>query len=110
MRARRISISRPIRADWILGVDGVARGPLVGVSIAETVMQGLAQFDGGRMGAFRRRSPFRDARLEIGGASEAAGSWRVSAMPYFDPLTGQFLGYRGSGRRPRRDEIANAVG
>jgi len=94
----------------ILGVDGVARGPLVGVSIAETVMQGLAQFDGVAMGAFRRRSPFRDARLEIGGASEAAGSWRVSAMPYFDPLTGQFLGYRGSGRRPRRDEIANAVG
>ncbi|MCT8003218.1 HAMP domain-containing histidine kinase [Sphingomonas sanguinis] len=91
----------------ILGVAGVARGPLVGVSIADTAMQGLARFDGVAMGAFRRRSPFRDARLEIGGISEASGSWRVSAMPYFDPASGVFLGYRGSGRRPRRDEIAN---
>ncbi|WP_230480814.1 sensor histidine kinase [Sphingomonas sp. Leaf21] len=92
----------------ILGVEGVARGPLVGVSLADSGMQGLAQFDGVAMGAFRRRSPFRDARLEIGGNSAAAGSWRVSAMPYFDPASGGFLGYRGSGRRPRRDEIANA--
>jgi len=91
----------------ILGVEGVARGPLVGVSIADTAMQGLAQFDGVAMGAFRRRSPFRDARLEIGGTSAAAGSWRVSAAPWFDPLSGGFMGYRGSGRRPRRDEMAH---
>lgn len=93
----------------ILGVEGVTRGPLVGVSIAETAMQGLAQFDGVAMGAFRRRSPFRDARLEIGGSSGAAGSWRVSAMPWFDPVSGEYRGYRGSGRRPRRDEMANAT-
>ncbi|WP_294277332.1 hypothetical protein [uncultured Sphingomonas sp.] len=93
----------------ILGVDGVTRGPLVGVSIAETAMQGLAQFDGVAMGAFRRRSPFRDARLEIGGSSAAAGSWRVSAMPWFDPVSGQYKGYRGNGRRPRRDEMANVT-
>ena len=90
----------------ILGVDGVARGALVGVSIAATAAQGLAQFDGVAMGAFRSRAPFRDARLEIGGMSDAAGSWRVSAAPYFDGLSGRFLGYRGSGRRPRRDECA----
>jgi len=93
----------------ILGVEGVTRGPLVGVSIADTAMQGLAQFDGVAMGAFRRRSPFRDARLEIGGSSAAAGSWRVSAMPRFDPVSGQYCGYRGSGRRPRRDEMANVT-
>jgi hypothetical protein len=93
----------------ILGVEGITRGPLVGVSIAETAMQGLAQFDGVAMGAFRRRSGFRDARLEIGGSSAAAGSWRVSAMPFFDPASGQYAGYRGSGRRPRRDEMANVV-
>ncbi|MET4898532.1 HAMP domain-containing sensor histidine kinase [Sphingomonadaceae bacterium jetA1] len=90
----------------ILGVDGMMRGALVGVSIAETARQGLAQFDGVAMGAFRRRSSFRDARLEIGGQSDAAGSWRVSAEPYFDPVAERFLGYRGSGRRPRRDECA----
>lgn len=93
----------------ILGVDGVARGALVGVSIAATTVQGLAQFDGVAMGAFRSRSPFRDARLEIGGVSDAAGSWRVSAAPYFDALSGRFLGYRGSGRRPRRDECASVA-
>lgn len=93
----------------ILGVEGVTRGPLIGVSIAETAMQGLAQFDGVAMGAFRGRSPFRDARLEIGGSSAAAGSWRVSAMPWFDPVSGQYMGYRGSGRRPRRDEMANVT-
>lgn len=93
----------------ILGVEGVTRGPLVGVSIAETAMQGLAQFDGVAMGAFRRRSGFRDARLEIGGSSAAAGSWRVSAMPFFDPASGRYAGYRGSGRRPRRDEMANVI-
>ena len=93
----------------ILGVEGVTRGPLVCVSIAETAMQGLAQFDGVAMGAFRRRSGFRDARLEIGGSSAAAGSWRVSAMPFFDPVSGRYAGYRGSGRRPRRDEMANVV-
>jgi len=93
----------------ILGVDGVARGALVGVCIAATAAQGLAQFDGVAMGAFRRRSPFRDARLEVGGSADAAGSWRVSAAPYFDPLSGRFLGYRGSGRRPRRDECASVA-
>jgi hypothetical protein len=93
----------------ILGVEGITRGPLVGVSIAETAMQGLAQFDGVAMGAFRRRSGFRDARLEIGGSSAAAGSWRVSAMPFFDPASGRYAGYRGSGRRPRRDEMANVI-
>ncbi|MEG3093006.1 sensor histidine kinase [Sphingomonas sp. PB1R3] len=96
-------------AGLILGVEGVTRGPLVGVSIADTAMQGLAQFDGVAMGAFRRRSPFRDARLEIGGSSAAAGSWRVSAMPRFDPVSGRYCGYRGSGRRPRRDEMANVT-
>ncbi len=35
-----------------------------------------------------------------------AGDWRISGIPYFDPARGSFLGYRGTARRPRPDEIA----
>lgn len=88
----------------IIGVQGVARGPLVGFSMAHAGVQGLAQVDGVATGAFRRRSRFEGARLEVGGASSATGSWRLSAVPTFDPATGRFMGFRGTGRRPRADE------
>lgn len=91
----------------IMGVLGVARGSLVGLSIAHAGVQGVAQLDGVATGAFRRRSRFDDARLEVGGASSAAGSWRLSAVPTFDPATGRFTGFRGTGRRPRADESAS---
>ncbi|WP_342656963.1 hypothetical protein NPJ82_08190 [Sphingomonas sp. NY01] len=85
-------------------VDGVARAALVGASFALASAQGHVQFDGVATGAFRRRSAFRDARLQVGGRSDAAGSWRVSGVPSFDPLTGRFLGLQGTARRPRPDE------
>lgn len=91
-------------------VDGVARGALVGLSLAHAAVQGEAQVDGGVAGACRRRAPFRDARLLIGGRSDAAGSWRVSGIPAFDPASGRFLGYRGTARRPRADESAAPPG
>lgn len=87
-------------------VDGVARTPLVGLCLAHAAQQGAAQVDGVVAGAYRRRSPFRDARLEVGGASDAAGGWRLSGVPAFDHASGRFLGYRGSARRPRADESA----
>ncbi|PAX08459.1 sensor histidine kinase [Sphingomonas lenta] len=93
----------------IIGVQGVARGPLVGLSIAHAGVQGMAQIDGVATGAFRRRSRFEDARLEVGGASTATGSWRLSAVPTFDPATGRFTGFRGTGRRPRADESAAPI-
>lgn len=87
-------------------VDGVARTPLVGLCLAHAAQQGAAQVDGVVAGACRRRSVFRDARLAVGGTSDAAGDWRLSGVPAFDPATGRFLGYRGSARRPRADESA----
>lgn len=85
-------------------VDGVARTALVGASFALASAQGHVQFDGVATGAFRRRSAFRDARLQVGGRSDAAGSWRVSGIPSFDPSSGRFLGLQGTARRPRPDE------
>src|SRR3546814_12596929 len=38
------------------------------------------------------------------GTPAEAGEWRFSALPWFDPATGQFRGYRASARRPQRNE------
>lgn len=93
-------------AGLIRWVDGVSRAPLVGLSLDFGAAPGSARFDGVAAGALRQRSPFRDARLVIGGDSDAAGEWSVSGVPAFDHATGRFTGYRGTARRPRRDERA----
>ncbi len=90
-------------------VDGVARSALVGVSLAYAAQQGEAHLDGVAAGAFRRRSRFSDARLEVGGLSDAFGPWRLSGVPAFEHVSGRFIGFRGTGRRPRRDETAEPV-
>lgn len=93
----------------VTAVDGVAPGALVGLSLAHPTPQGLAQVDGVAAGGFRRRSRFGDARLEVGGGSTAAGSWRLTGVPGFDPSTGRFTGFVGTGRRPRADESAGPL-
>ena len=90
----------------ILWVDGAPRGPLVGQSIATIADHGQYGVDGQAAGAFHKRAPFRDARFTVAGGGSASGSWRISGVPYFDPHRGNFLGYRGTARRPRFDEVA----
>jgi signal transduction histidine kinase len=91
-------------------VDGVAPGALVGLSLAHAVRQGVVNVDAVMSGALRRRSRFDDARLDIDGLSDAAGSWRVSGAPAFDDRTGRFTGLRATARRPRVDEHAEPAG
>jgi signal transduction histidine kinase len=98
---------------WETGADGVIlwvedapRGVLVGQTIAAIAEPGQPGVDGQAAGAFEKRAPFRDARFAVAGAGPAAGDWRISGVPYFDPQSGSFLGYRGSARRPRIDEVA----
>ncbi len=92
-------------AGVIRWVDGAPRAAVVGIGLAHR--DGAEpSVDGVASGAFRRRAAFRDARLLLGGASSAAGSWRISGEPLFDPATGRFTGYRGVARRPRADESA----
>ncbi|HEX8446548.1 MAG TPA: HAMP domain-containing sensor histidine kinase [Sphingomonas sp.] len=91
----------------IFWVDGAPREAIVGETLAEVAGDEAGHgVDGHVAGAFRRRSPFRDARLSVAGAGPAAGDWRISAVPLFAPLDGRFMGYRGTARRPRPDEIA----
>ena len=87
-------------------VDGVSRAPLIGMSLDFCATPGHARFDAIAAGALRKRAPFRDARLTIGGDSDATGEWFVSGVPAFDHATGRFIGYRGTARRPYHGERA----
>ena len=85
-------------------VDGVTRGAVIGLSIAEAAFGGEPGTDGVAAGAFRQRAEILNARMMLEGTPSDAGEWRFSALPWFDPATGQFRGYRGSARRPNRSE------
>ena len=93
----------------ICWVQGVPRGPLIGETIAVAARQTDHGVDGHAAGAYRSRTPFRDARLTIAGQGPASGEWRISAVPFFDQKDGRFSGYRGSARRPRADESAATI-
>jgi signal transduction histidine kinase len=94
----------------VVWVEGAPRGPIVGQSIASIAERGQFGVDGQAAGAFEKRAPFRDARFSVAGEGPAAGDWRISGVPFFDPHRGNFLGYRGSARRPRLDEVARTGG
>ena len=93
----------------ICWVQGVPRGPLIGETIAVAAHQTDHGVDGHAAGAYRSRTPFRDARLTIAGQGTASGEWRISAVPFFDQKDGRFSGYRGTARRPRPDETAKTM-
>ncbi|HEY0596480.1 MAG TPA: histidine kinase dimerization/phospho-acceptor domain-containing protein [Sphingopyxis sp.] len=85
-------------------VDGVTRGAVIGLSIADAAFGGEPGTDGIAAGAFRQRAEIINARMILEGTPADAGEWRFSALPWFDPATGQFRGYRASARRPNRNE------
>ena len=91
-------------------IDGVSRAPLIGLSLDMTAMADGSRVDGVAAGALRQRARFAGARLFVAGDSDAGGDWRISANAAFDPATGRFVGYRGTGRRPRSDETAVQTG
>ncbi|HMQ18283.1 MAG TPA: histidine kinase dimerization/phospho-acceptor domain-containing protein [Sphingopyxis sp.] len=86
-------------------VEGITRGAVIGLSIAEAALGGEPGTDGVAAGAFRQRAEMINARMILEGGESDSGEWRFSALPWFDRATGQFRGYRGSARRPQRNEI-----
>lgn len=90
-------------------VEGVNRGPLIGLSLDLASSPGGSRVDGVAAGAFRRRASFSSARLVVEGSSDAGGDWRIDGFPMFDPESGRFIGYRGTARRPRSDEQATPI-
>lgn len=93
-------------AGVIRWIDAAPRAAVIGVGFLLPGADGQPQVDGVASGAFRHRTAFSDARLNIGGRSALAGDWRISGVPMFDPATGRFVGFRGAARRPRIDEGA----
>ncbi len=86
-------------------VDGVTRGAVIGLSIADAAFGGEPGTDGAAAGAFRQRAEIANGRMWLEGMADEAGEWRFSALPWFDVATGQFRGYRGSARRPQHNEL-----
>lgn len=91
----------------IVWVDGGSRAALIGLMLGETALPGMTGADGHIVGAFTRRSSFQHGRLWISDGPYE-GEWRLSAIPFFDPASGRFQGYRGQARRPHLHEVPHA--
>ena len=92
----------------LVWVGEASRTALVGLSIAQPATPGDTGPDGHVAGAFARRSSFQHGRLLIG-EGLYKGEWRLSAVPFFDPATGRFQGYRGQARRPLIHEVPHQI-
>ncbi|MEK6638823.1 MAG: histidine kinase dimerization/phospho-acceptor domain-containing protein [Pseudomonadota bacterium] len=97
------------RAGVICWVEGVPRGPLIGISFAEISEPRVFGVDGQAAGAFRKRLPFPNARLRVAGVGVASGDWLISADPSFDAGDGRFCGYRGIARRAELGEQTSSA-
>lgn len=88
-------------------VDAGPRGAVIGLTLSHAGADSASSsVDGIAAGAFRKRATFSDARLLVPGESAISGDWRIAGVPMFDPVTGSFVGVRGTARRPRADESA----
>lgn len=89
----------------ILWIDQGPRAALIGLTLGEAALEGGSGPDGHVAGAFARRSGFQNGRFTIMDGV-MAGEWRMSAIPFFDPQSGRFQGFRGEARRPYLHEVA----
>ncbi len=94
----------------IVWVEGVPRGAIVGVSVAEPAFDDSPGPDANGSAAFRQRMPIEKARMRLCGSPLIEGDWRISAAPFFDTASGRFKGYRGILRRPNAAESAQIKG
>lgn len=114
----RVATTEPVTTPFLFETDVKGdinwtnadfRGAVIGLSLAEPAFDGDAGTDAYSAGAFRQRAAIQSARLTMEDTSPMGGEWRFSAQPLFNPTTGQFLGYKGSARRPRPGESASAL-
>ena len=108
-RARRAAEGGSALFRWECGpsgeiawVEGVPRGALVGRSLANPGEHNGV--DKRIQRAFALRAPFRDADLHVSGEGAAAGGWKLSGVPAFEPADGRFAGYRGVAVRAAEEE------
>jgi signal transduction histidine kinase len=90
----------------IIWAEGAPRGAIVGIDIARAAFDNGPGPDAYGAAAFRQRMPMESARMRLRGASAVEGDWRITAAPFFDPISGRFRGFRGIMRRPTVVETA----
>jgi hypothetical protein len=88
-------------------VEGAPAGAVVGVNIAEPAFDAGPGPDAYGAAAFRQKMPLENTRMRLCGAPAIAGDWRINAVPFFEPASGRFNGYRGILRRPNVAEVAH---
>jgi His Kinase A (phospho-acceptor) domain len=93
----------------IIWAEGVPRGAIVGVTVAEPAFDSSPGPDANGASAFRQRMPIENARMRLCGAPNIEGDWRINAAPFFEPSSGRFRGYRGILRRPNAAESPQIV-
>ncbi len=84
-------------------------GAINGTNISRAAHKDGSGPDGYAAAAFRQRMPIEGARLQLRGAAEITGGWRVDAQPYFEKATGRFCGFRGNIRRPNTGESTDIL-
>jgi hypothetical protein len=93
----------------IIWAEGVPRGAIVGVTVADPAFDSSPGPDANGAAAFRQRMPIENARMRLCGAPNIEGDWRINASPFFEPSSGRFRGYRGILRRPNAAESPQIV-
>lgn len=88
-------------------IEGAPAGAVVGVNIAEPAFDAGPGPDAYGAAAFRQKMPLENTRMRLCGAPAIAGDWRINAVPFFEPASGRFNGYRGILRRPNVVEVAH---
>ena len=88
-------------------VEGAPAGAVVGVNIAEPAFDAGPGPDAYGAAAFRQKMPLENTRMRLCGTPAIAGDWRINAVPFFEPASGRFNGYRGILRRPNLAEVAH---
>jgi len=84
----------------IMWADEGFAAAMVGLPFGADGELAPARCDRASARAIRQRRPLRKGRIEIDGAPQVAGVWRIDATPQFDSSGGRFTGYRGVLRRP----------
>lgn len=102
-----LEVSGPVRA-CDFATDGQGRITWSDAGVAPMLVGQRLGEDPEVARLIRRHQPLRALPLTLKGAPAIAGAWQLDASPWFDPLAGHFMGYRGRLRRPA-DHVQQAA-
>jgi hypothetical protein len=90
----------------IADVEHAPRGRFVGIDLSQPARSADVGCDAGTARIVGKRGKISNGRLFLLGDDHWAGTWICSAEPRFASRDGSFVGYLGTLRRPRTDEVA----